>query len=237
MHLADFGVEPDMFILIELRGSLAAFQLHCQYLVGEMAIFYRILSPAVAGDGQFVLLFPVDPPFFGDIFGRDAHVVFLHRTMQRTDHHVEQLSIAQPVAEPGTGRQITTSRHRLGSACHRGVAHAKLNLLRRRDDRLHAATAQPVHGHARRGMMQPSLKSGDTRDVHVPGLGMDDVADHAMSDVFRIDPGSSYGFLDNKSPQLSRGVILEASSKITDCGSDPAYHYYFVHDKKISVPR
>jgi hypothetical protein len=97
-----------------------------------------------------------------------------------------------PIARAPAMRRIDVrgAAHALGAAAHRRVDVAQRDGLRSADDRLQAAAAQAIDRQRAAGHRQPALHARDAGQVHVLGLGMDDVAEHALADVRGVDLGT-----------------------------------------------
>ena len=63
---------------------------------------------------------------------------------------------------------------------------------------------------------QAAVHAGEPRDVHVLRLGVDDVAEHALADVLRVDLRPADGFLDDARGQVARRDVLQAAAVVTD---------------------
>ena len=66
---------------------------------------------------------------------------------------------------------------------------------------------------------KPAVDARDARDVHVLGLGVDHVADHALADLLRIDLRARDGFAHDLRAELARRNVLEAAAVIADGGA------------------
>src|SRR5262249_51774946 len=70
----------------------------------------------------------------------------------------------------------------LGPPAPGSVRVPELDGRRRRYDRLQPAAAEPVHGECGGGDRQAAVDGGDPAEIHVPGLGVDHVAEDRMAD-------------------------------------------------------
>src|SRR2546423_1706191 len=80
-------------------------------------------------------------------------------------------------------------RHVLRAAGEDELGLAKLDLLRREDDRLQTRAAEPIHGEGRRFLGDTRLQADVAREVHGVARGLEDIAEDDLFDLLWIDLG------------------------------------------------
>ena len=141
---------------------------------------------------------------------------------QGADHHVDRLGVAHPRAPALAQVRVGGAAHALGTAADRRVGVTQHDVLRRADDRLHAAAAQPVDRQCGAGVRQATVDGSDARHVHVLRFGVDDVAENALPDLLRVDLRPRHRFAHDARAELGRRDVLEGSAVIADCGPHAA---------------
>ena len=102
-----------------------------------------------------------------------------------------------------------------------------------RDDRLQAAAAEAVQSQGGRLVGQTAIDPGHPRQVMVVGIGVDDVAENDVTDVFDIDSGAGDGFPHTRRRHLTGRGILQAAPVPADCRSNSAQNYNFSFHIKL----
>jgi hypothetical protein len=105
-------------------------------LVLEVAGLRGALGAVVAFNGQLVLVFTRDAPLGGDVLGRHAHVNRVERVVQRANHHVGELGVAQAGAPAARQAGVRAAAHVLGAAADGDVGVTQQDGLRCRHDGL-----------------------------------------------------------------------------------------------------
>src|SRR6185312_8430011 len=216
-----FGRRVGAYVLVgvELRRAFLRLELDGQDLALEVTGRDRRRRALVALHRERILDLAREPALRGDVLRGDAHVHGVEGVGQRADHHVDELGVAHSRAPARRRRRVRRAAHALGAAADRGVDVAEEDVLRRADDRLQAAAAQPVDGERARRVWQPAVDRGDARHVHVLLLGVDDVAEHALADVFRIDLRARNGLAHHAGAELGGRDVLEAAAVVADGGA------------------
>jgi hypothetical protein len=99
--------------------------------------------------------------------------------------------------------------------------------------RLQAAAAEPVQSQGRRLVGQTPIDSGNPRHVMVVGIGVNDIAENDVTDVFDIDSGAGHRFPHTRGRHLAGRGILQAAAVPADCRSNSAQNYYFSFHIKL----
>src|SRR5262249_28100827 len=76
---------------------------------------------------------------------------------------------------------------------------------------------------------QAAVDRGHPAQVHVPWLGVDDVAEDAVADGRRLHPGSGHSFAHHCSGKITRRNASEAATVFPNRGTGPG------QNEKISV--
>ena len=115
----------------------------------------------VAGQRERVLVLAADVVLDRDALGVGAHVAVLDRAPQAVvDGRVDELRVAEAVAEPGAGEQVRRAVHRLHAAGDRDLGVAGADLRRGQHDRLEPRAADPVDGRRGGRVREAGLEHG-----------------------------------------------------------------------------
>lgn len=121
--------------------------------------------------------------------------------------------------------------HVLGPAADGDIAVSQQDALRGRNDGLQARSAQAVDVIGGRVFGAAALDGGDARQVHVPGFGVDHVAEDDVADIPPLDAGARQRFAHHQRAQLYRRNVLQASAEGPDGGTHRAHYNDFTnHD-------
>ncbi len=115
------------------------FFLQASGLVGVVSTFLR-------AQREFVLRLAGDSLLLSVKLGGVCHVEAAVAVEQRDHERIFQLAFAQANAPAHAADDMRRLRHRFHAAGQRDLRLAKLNHLRRTDDRLHARSAEAIHG-------------------------------------------------------------------------------------------
>ena len=97
---------------------------------------------------------------------------------------------------------------------------------------MQAAAAEPVQSQGGRLVGQTAIDAGNPRQVSGVGIGVNDVAENDVTDVFDIDSGAGDGFPHTRCGHLTGRGILQAAAVPADCRSNCAKNYNFsIHIK------
>ena len=193
----DGGVGADVLVGVDDAGGAALAHRHRHDLVGEPARVARRRGPAMAADGELVLLGARDAVVAAQVLGRLDHPAG-HREVgaARGDPPAGQPVVQQhtgPAAHTPAhgGRVERRARHRLGPAREHDVRYPAPHLHRRVEDGLQARAAaavdlQPGGGHreARVQRDDPADRGRLHRRVAVPEQ---DVVDGVGRDAGALD--------------------------------------------------
>ncbi|MNZ88930.1 hypothetical protein D3C78_1078320 [compost metagenome] len=177
--------------------------------------------------GQLVLGLAGDVVGTAHVLGGDAHVHLVHRVGEGADHHVDHAGVAHARAEAHRWGSVGGAAHAFGAAGQGDVAVAEQDVLRRGDDRLQARAAQTVEGQGGGALADAAFEGDEARQVHVDGLGMDDVAEHHLVDLVAAHPGTLQDLAGHQGAQLGGREILEAAAEVADGSTDAADDDYF----------
>ena len=181
---------------------------------------------------QRVLILPGDLVLLGDIFRGHAHVTVIKRIAEGCHHHIDHLRVIHPRAETHGLRAVGTATHILGPAGDGHLGIAEHDRLRACHDRLQTAAAEPVQSQRRRLVGQTPIDTCNPRQVMVVGIGVNDIAENDVTDVFDIDSGAGDGFLYTRCGHFTGRDILQAAAVSADCRSNSAKNYNFsIHIK------
>jgi hypothetical protein len=135
-------------------------------------------------------------------------------------------------AETHGRRAVRTPAHILGPAGDGHLGIAEHDRLSARDDRLQAAAAEPVQSQGGRLVGQTAIDACYPRQVMVVGIGVNDVAENDVTDVFHIDSGAGDSFPHTRCGHLTGRGILQAAAVRADCRPNSAKNYNFsIHIK------
>ena len=186
-HVGQRAVRAEMFVGVVGDITFAAFQHDRHDLRFEVATFNGALGPVVAFNGQGILLVARDAPFGGDVFGGHAHVDVLERVVQGADHHVDHFGIAHARTKARGQADVGRAAHVFGTTANGDVGVAQQDALAGGNKGLQARAAQAVDVEGGRAFGATAVDSGDARQIHVLGLGVDDMAEDHVADLFALD--------------------------------------------------
>ena len=238
-HIVGSDAGPHLLVDGEVSGAFPGGHLDGQDLLGEVAGVDGGGRPAVAGDGQLILVVPGHAIISSHVLRGDAHVAAVERVGQRADHGVDDGAVAHPLAPPQPGHPVLAAAHRLRPASHRDLGIAQRDGLRRGHDRLQAAAAEPVHGERRRLHRQAAIDRGHPAEVHVPWLGVDHVAEDAVADGRGLHLCSADSFGHHRSGKITRRNASEAATVFSDRGTGPGQDEEIsgrVHHRLLTCP-
>jgi hypothetical protein len=187
------------------------------------------MRAAVRLERELVLLLAADVVRLGEVLGGDPHVDPMERVGQASDDRIDHLRLAHARAPARVRHPVRATAHRLRAAGHYDVGLAGLDRLSRGDDRLHARPAQAVHGERRRLLRDPGLDADHACHVHVLGRRMDDVPEHDLLDLLRLDPGAVHRGRHRRRAQVCRGYVLQALAVGTHGGPGGGGDHYVLH--------
>ncbi len=171
-----------------------------------------------------VLVLATDPILDGDTLGVGAHVAVLDRAPQAVGYgRVDELAVAEPIAEAGIRQEVRRAVHRLHPAGDRDLGIAGANLGGREHDRLHPRAADPVD---RRGARRIGEAGAECRlpGWGLSGSGLEDLAHEDLVDGRTLgesrplDRGS-----DRDAAELDRRRAGQRATELADrrpCGAD-----------------
>ena len=191
-----------------------------QDLALEAPFLDRPRRALVRRQRQFILLTAGDLMRFGQVLGGDTHVDVLERVVQRGGHHVDHRGVAHACAPAHSGRQVAGAAHALGASGDGDVGIPKRHGLGGGDDGLQAGPAETVQGQRRRVLGDAGVYRGDAGQVHVLGLGMDDVAEHDVLDFVPGDTGAGKRLPCHLGAEFGGRKVLEAAAEVADGGAD-----------------
>ena len=226
-HVLERTIGTEVFVQLKRHIAFARLLHNRQNLILEVAGLGGAFSPVVAFNRQAVLVLARDAPFGRDVFRRDTHVDVVEGVMQSPHHHVDHLGIAHANAPSAAQAGIRGAAHVFGAAADGDVGITQHDRLRRRHDGLQARAAQAVDVEGRSALGAATVDGRHARQVHVLGLGVDDMAKHHMADFFTRQTGAPERLLDNPGGQLGRGKVLERTAKSANGGTDRAYNNNF----------
>ena len=175
-------------------------------------------GPPMTVEGKRVLLFATDLPVRGHVLGRDAHMAAAERIGQCGCQHVDHDHVAETPAEARLRQGKGRADHALGAAGHHDIGIAEHDHLGRADDRLEAAAAQAVEGHGRHFPGDGRRHRGHACEIHVPGFGMNHLAEDDMADIAGLDPAAPNRLGDDPRTQLRGRHAGKRSAKAADGG-------------------
>src|SRR3990167_667977 len=101
---------------------------------------------------------------------------------------------------------------------------------------LSTASAQAVDVEGRGGLGAAAVDGRHARQVHVLGLGVDNVAKRDMADILAFDSGVGQRFTHHRRGQLGGRAVLEAAAKGTNGGAYTADNNDFTgHEVLLGV--
>ena len=223
-HVVCAHLRPDVLVRVDGDGALAAWHLDRDDLVAEVARLLRGRGATVALRRQRVLVGARDAEVSGHVLRRHAHVAGIERIGERAHHRVDHRPVLHPLAPAHARQPVLTAAHGFGSARHRQVTVAERDGLRRRDDRLQAAAAQPVEGQRRRPDRQAAVDRRHPGQVHVPDLGVDDVAEYRVPEVLGGGAGPADRLAHHRGRQVTRRHRGQAAAVLADRGTNRRQH-------------
>jgi hypothetical protein len=129
-----------------------------------------------------------------------------------------------PFSGPSERRSRSRSlAHDFRTRAHGYAAITKLNRLRGFDDRLETGTAQSVDAVRRRLLRDTRANRRNSCSIGIPGLGVNDVAEHDILDMSGVQPGAIEGCPDDLRRELTGSLGLQRTAKAADCGSRSLY--------------
>ena len=227
-HGLQADVLPEVLVGLELDGLLLDLDLDGRYLLVEVVRCRRGRGPAVALDRQRVLILAGDVVVVGHVLRRYAHVAGIPRVVQRADHRVDGLGVAHPLAPAHVLQPVRATAHRLGPAGYRDLGVTQHDELGGRHDGLQPAAAQPVDGEGGHLHGEAAVDRGDPAQVHVPGLGVNHVAEDHVPEVLRIDGGPAYRLADHRRRQVTRRDAGEGAAVPADGRPGTRQHHHVV---------
>ena len=172
----------------------------------------------MAGQGEGVLVGAADVILDRDALGVGAHVAVLDRTPQAVvDGRVDQLGVAEAVAEAGAREQVGRAVHRFHAAGDRDLGVAGPDLGGGQHDRLESRAADPVDGRRRGRVGEAGLEHGLARRG-LADTGLEDLAhQHLVDDRGRwIEAGALDGRPDRDATELRRRDRGQRAAELAD---------------------
>ena len=153
-----------------------------------------------------------------------AHVTALDGAPQPVvDRRVDQLRVAEAIAEARAGQQVGRAVHRLDPAGDRDLGVTGADLRRGQHDRLQAGAADPVDGRRRRCFGETGLEHG-LASGGLAGPGLEDLAHQHVVDLGggRIEARAFHRGPDSDGTELGGGNCSKRSAELPDRGSRSA---------------
>jgi len=223
-HVFKLYIAARMLIGVEDGDSLAGLEFNADDLLLEATLLDSPACPLMTLDSQRVLSFTGNTPLFGNVFSGDPHMHRLEGVGERSHHHVDCGAVPHPGAPAFGRKQVGATAHALRTSSNGHIGVAEKDRLRSTYDRLQTRSAEPIHIHGWGVLVQTPLDCCDPRQVHVPGLGVDHMAEGEVANFSGVDPGSCEGLVDNFGGELGRRNVLEAASKSANGGADGSDH-------------
>jgi hypothetical protein len=130
-------------------------------------------------------------------------------------HAVIQLAVAHPVAPSAARDQIGGEIHVLHATRHGYANIPQQNLLRGRDDRLGAGSADAVHGQRRRRHRQTRVDGSLSRWVHLRA-GLNDVTHDHRFHLIGTKPGARNRGFDGGRTEIGCRHVPEGAGERAD---------------------
>jgi hypothetical protein len=132
-------------------------------------------------------------------------------------HAVVELRVAHAVAPPAVGDKVWRHVHVLHPAGNGTVEHAEHDLLRGRGDPLCTGAAHAVDRHGGNIDRYPAIDGGLPRRIHLVA-GLDHIAHHHRSDLFRVEFRAVQHRPDGNFAQVRRRYRFQAPVISSDRG-------------------
>ena len=142
----------------------------------------------------------------------------VERVGERADHGVHGHRVLHPLAPAQIGKPVRGAAHRLGAAGHSRVGVTEHDGLGGGDDGLQPAAAEPVHGQRGRADRQAAVDGGHPPQVHVPGLGVDHVAEHGVAHVRGIHLGPGHRVAHHRGGEVAGRHGRQTAAVFADSG-------------------
>jgi hypothetical protein len=149
--------------------------------------------------------------------------------VEGADHHVEHLGVAKPGAPALRREQVAAAAHGFRAAADRNRRLAKHDGLGRRDDRLQARPAKPVHRHRRGFYGDTRIHGGHPGEIGISGFGMDHIAHDHMLHFCGVHIRLAQSRPDCDFAQFGRCDVLQALAEIADRGALSGENEDFLH--------
>ncbi len=172
----------------------------------------------VARERECVLVLAADAVLDRDTFGVGAHVAVLDRAPQPVvDGRVDQLTVAEAEAEPGTRDEVRRLVHRLHAARDDGLGVAGADLRGGEHDRLQAGAADPIDGRGARSVRQTRLEER-LAGRGLPDTRLQDLAHEDLVDLGRgrVEAGALDGGADRNTPEFRGRDRAQRAAELAD---------------------
>ena len=154
--------------------------------VGSVGILLRAQRELVLHLARDAVLLAVE-------LGGVGHVEIAVAVEQRDHQRIFQLAFAQADAPAHAANHVRRLRHRFHAAGQHGLGFAQLDQLRRRDDRLHARSAQAIHRERGHFDGHAGFQHDVTRAVDGVARSLLRVAEDRVLDLAGLDAGALHG--------------------------------------------
>ena len=186
-------------------------------LAFETAFRDRLCCTLLAFQRKAVLRIAADVMFSGDIFSRDTHVAGAEGAVQRAQHHVQSADVTHLGAPALIGHDIGRPAHAFGATRQRELCITQHQRLHSRNDGLRTRAAQTVHVHGGRRVGHTGLHRSDPAEIHVARFGVDDMAEHDVTDLCAFHARPLQRSLGDRCAKINGRGCRERSAECSDC--------------------